>query len=272
MSGWVTGKWNAARALATITQHFANWKEVWAAYRSGTAPPPLLTRGGTKLGSLPGCDSISLFWEIWRDRCYTSRGFYQPQPTDTVLDLGANQGFFALFLCERVPGIRVHCFEPAAETRAQLLRNIESNGLGRTVSVYPFAISDRYTEATFHVTANSEHGSLFESQFSGSNAQKVECIPLSRAIELTQAGEIDLLKIDVEGAEIEILEGAAPEIWSRIHRVVVEYHDLFRPGCRDRVEVALRNAGYQVKVIPMPGNPLLGTIEATRATNGSFRK
>ena len=266
MSGWITGKWNAARALATIVRHFANWKGVWAAYRSGAAIPPMLTRGGTKLGCLPGSDPITLFWEIWRDHCYTGRGFYRPRPGDTVLDLGANQGFFALYLSERAPGIRVHCFEPSGETRAQLLRNIESNGLGRTVSVYPFAVSDRQTEAAFHVTGKSEHGSLFLSEFSGPDVQNVECVPLSRAVELTGADRVDLLKVDVEGAEIEILEGAGPEVWPRIDRVVVEYHDLFRPGCRDRVEAALRGAGYRVKVIPLPGNPLLGTIEATRAT------
>ncbi len=85
MSNWIVGKWAAATALASIARFFSNWKDVWAAYRSGATIPLLVTRGGTKLGSTPGSDAILLFWEIWRDRCYSAQGFYSPRPTETVI-------------------------------------------------------------------------------------------------------------------------------------------------------------------------------------------
>lgn len=90
----------------------------------------------------------------------------------------------------------------------------------------------------------------------------VECVGLTEALELTQARSIDLLKVDTEGAEVEIVTFAPPGVLSRIARVVVEYHDLLK---RDLILRAMECAGYRCRVVPSPGfEHHLGLIYASR--------
>ena len=50
------------------------------------------------------------------------------------------------------------------------------------------------------------------------------------ALRRSGAERVALLKVDVEGAEIEIVEAAGAAVWARIDRVVLEFHDRIRPG------------------------------------------
>lgn len=63
---------------------------------------------------------------------------------------------------------------------------------------------------------------------------------------------VDLLKVDVEGAELEVLEGVANEHWPHIRRVVAEVHDV--DGRVEKISALLRAAGFQhLKVEVEPG-------------------
>ena len=227
--------------------------------------PPFLLRNGLTLHHGPNDDAILLFREIFLDRVYSQGGFYSPKSTDTVLDLGANIGFFALWLQSQARGIRVLSFEPAAESRARLEQNIKANGLEASVRVYPFAVSDLSKVVSLRRAESSGHRSLFERVTTTEDGENVQAVDLAFAVEQSGVDVIDLLKIDVEGSEIEIVEGASAEVWKRIKRVVIEYHDLFRPGCRERVEVVLKCEGFaHIETLPEPGVPGLGLIRASR--------
>src|SRR5438270_8770844 len=102
----VAGKYYAARALAQFVRRFANWREVWAAYRTGRPLPPLRLRDGLTLYHGGHDDPIYLFREQFIERVYTRGGFYRPAPGDTVIDLGANIGSFALSLQWQARGVR----------------------------------------------------------------------------------------------------------------------------------------------------------------------
>jgi FkbM family methyltransferase len=250
----LAGQWGATWSLVQFLRAFRNWNEVWAAYRAGLRVPTLKFRNGLELHHGEGDDPIFLFREIFLGQFYTSRGFYVPKAGDVVLDLGANIGAFALFLESRARGIRVHCFEPAGRTRATLQRNVEANGLGELVKVYAYAVSDHHGVAALQQTGASITRSFFREEFAGAETEPVECVGLAEAIELCGAARVDLLKVDVEGAEIEVVEGMEPSGWGRIDRVVVEYHRC-RPGSRDRVTRALRDRGYgRIETIVAPGD------------------
>ena len=262
----VLGKWYAAGSLAQFIRYFRNWREVWEAYRTQAPLPPMVLKDGLRLFHEPSDDPILLFRELFVHRCYTRDGFYLPRSGDVVLDIGGNIGFFAVSLEWMARGVRVHSFEPAPDTRTRLRRNVTTNGLEDVVTIYPFAVTNNHGVVQLNAAALTGHRSLFDRPTSPAEpGETVPCINLAQAVELTGASRIDLLKIDVEGSEIEIVEGADAETWKKIRRVVVEYHDLFRPGCQERVFRVLTALGFPfLEILPEPKPPGLGLIRASR--------
>src|SRR5437764_10667897 len=71
----------------------------------------------------------SLFREVWIDRCYTP-GAFAVTPGQTIVDVGANVGVFALFAASADPTVRVIAIEPAARAAAYLRRNVRAGTPG----------------------------------------------------------------------------------------------------------------------------------------------
>ncbi len=263
----ILGKYHALKSLLEFVRFFDNWREIWSAYRRSATIPELRFRNDLVLFHGATDDPIVLFREIFVDRCYVSGGFYNPRPGDTVLDVGANIGFFAHFLASRCAAIRIHSFEPGSDARQLLLRNRETNRLEETITVHPVAISDRTDGIKLHRANNTGHRSVFATEFIdiSQDAEEVKSVTLDDAVKLSGANRIALLKIDTEGAETEIVEGASQEVWPKIDRVVFEFHDPFRPGSRDRVCRVLEANGFRrFRNITSPGNPGFGVVQACR--------
>jgi hypothetical protein len=74
--------------------------------------------------------------------------------------------------------------------------------------------------------------------------------------------KVDLLKLDVEGAELEIIEGASQMDWGRVRRIALEFHNFIRSDTGLRVANALRAHGYDQ--IDFRDDPAIGMIRASR--------
>jgi FkbM family methyltransferase len=258
----IRGKLYAALSLLQFARYFANWREVWIAYRTGSAIPPLEFRDGLKVLHGEGDDAIMLFREMFVDRPYTRQHFYVPKPGDTIVDLGANIGGFTLYLLSLTRRINVHCFEPSRATLGTLRRNVEVNHVEDLVSIYPIAVSDRSGTTCMSMRGLSVQRALVDgSRTDKAEVEEVRTMSLDDAIALCTAGEIDLLKMDIEGAELEAVTSASPALWFRIKRVAMEYHECFRPGCLAQLCRALRDNGF-VHIDVEPANVGQGILRA----------
>jgi hypothetical protein len=87
----------------------------------------------------------------------------------------------------------------------------------------------------------------------------VSTVSLGEVIERCAAdGPVRLVKIDTEGAEADILEGARRETLGAIEQFVLEYHDIFCPDALVRCEQVLTDAGFKYVVRPLaPGVGIL---------------
>lgn len=130
-----------------------------------------------------------------------------------VFDVGANIGAYANeILCSKVSVKQIYAFEPHGSTYQKLLKNV----IQKPIQAVNLGLSDQIGNATLYDRANacgSSHASLSAAIFSEVHRVKTE----STQIELTtvdnfcrmnQIEYIDLLKIDVEGYEINVLRGA----------------------------------------------------------------
>lgn len=135
-------------------------------------------------------------------------------PGDVYFDVGANFGQFALMAGRRVGEAgQVHAFEPSGEMVRQARANVELNGLDHVV-VNHVAVSDRPGTLALKVCApGQESFNSLGTPMRG--ADQVAATETVRAITLDDyAAEhgierVDLIKIDVEGAELAVVRGAA---------------------------------------------------------------
>jgi FkbM family methyltransferase len=128
------------------------------------------------------------------------------RPGDTVLDVGANLGFYTLTLARRVPGLALHAFEPIPRTFAALERHLALNGVA--AKAYPFGFSDEAAEKTFYFYPEDSVNASAANLTGGANVAEVRC-RVERLDDFVRREKVvpDFVKCDVEGAELLVFKG-----------------------------------------------------------------
>jgi FkbM family methyltransferase len=141
----------------------------------------------------------------------------------TVIDLGGNIGLFSLLAAQRAPSATIHVFEPGTPNLRILEMNLLANPqLGERIHVHREAVAGKSGVAKWFFDVNNPGGSsLFGT---GDTGTDVDIRSLSDVVK-EFAGRIGLVKIDIEGAEYEIIEQTPAEIWQLIPAISLELHD-----------------------------------------------
>ena len=135
---------------------------------------------------------------------------------NTIVDIGANRGQFALAARHCNPQARIIAFEPLAEPANKFRAILAADPL---IVLHPVAIGPTASSANMHVTAEDDSSSLLpitelqQSLFSGTNEVATETIqiePLTLRISPADLQAPALLKIDVQGYELPVLQGCQP--------------------------------------------------------------
>ena len=129
----------------------------------------------------------------------------------TVIDAGAHVGYHALMASARVgPRGMVHAFEPNPVVYDALRRNIERAG-GSNLVALPHALGRRSETRDLYLHAVTNRGatSFRPHDPATERAVPVDVIALDEYLAARRIARVDVLKIDVEGAEREVLAGAA---------------------------------------------------------------
>lgn len=150
-----------------------------------------------------------------------------------VIDIGANVGNHSVYLA-KVCGAMVHAFEPNVEALGHLRRNIARNRLSELIVVHDEALGSH--AGTARLTSRPT-GNLGGSRvLSGLGPIRVRCLD-DHWFE-----RVDLVKIDVEGSEIDVLAGATQTL--RAHRPLVVC-EAQHSAALDDLTVALGELGYR---------------------------
>ncbi len=124
---------------------------------------------------------------------------------DTALDIGANVGWYASLLCHLVGDEgEVHAFEPNRRL-VRLLKQLQERH--RQLHVHSMALGARERRADFHIPQNWVSGSLAEANETA-NVQRTRVAPLDDYVVELGVKRVDFIKMDAEGAEPMVLEGA----------------------------------------------------------------
>lgn len=189
------------------------------------------------------------------------------EPGETVVDVGANIGITAMRASAAVgPEGMVHAFEPDRKNRARFQQHITDNQI-RNIRIYPLAVGDRSSAGFVHrIPANSGMTTVTTSP--SEDGDEVRIVGLDEWFSAEPLFRLDVFKIDVEGAELEVLRGAQNLI-QRFHpKLFVEVDDsnLRSHGTNaHELTETIGNLGYDVQLIGTgaPGEEVHGDLVCT---------
>jgi FkbM family methyltransferase len=170
-----------------------------------------------------------------------------------ILDCGANVGLSALFYKRAYPQARITAYEADPTIAAQLARNLRVNG-APDVEVVAAAVWIENGVTAF-AAQGADAGTLH--QFSGQADRPSIQVPSCRLADVIARESIDLLKLDIEGAELEVLRDIEPHL-RNVSAMLLEVHE-FRSGCRRLPEILmlLGNAGFRYSITRVTQLPWL---------------
>ncbi len=176
------------------------------------ARAPLRIRSATS--DLPAFEDTFLFGHY---------AFGLPAPPRVIVDAGGHIGMVSILLANRYPDARIITLEPEAGNFALLRRNVE-----------PYPNIEPVHAALWKEDGQLDIANPGDSTWSYQVEEKpggeVEALTMDSVMARFGIGEIDLAKIDIEGAEKEVFE-AGGEWLGKVRCLAVELHDRMKPGC-----------------------------------------
>ncbi|GAM40553.1 hypothetical protein TCE0_039r12991 [Talaromyces pinophilus] len=225
----------------------------------------------------------------------------EPSSGPFIIDAGANIGLFTLYMKQKYPASKILAFEPAPQLFELLCRNLALNSIpfvkrddphGRSVDdikaveVFAVGLSVKESEEklTYYPTlpsnstlkpeekvilyreaARRSGQEMADHWFGGSYEVDVKLQRLSHYLNSNKNGKrvVDLLKIDVEGAELDVLRGLDDDYWALIQNIVLETME--KSGIRAEIEELLTRKGFEFTIEGAPWAPEeFNTIRAHR--------
>ena len=215
-----TGAAGLAGVLLKIPTVYKNWP-YFLASRFTKKPGVLRLRNGLRFQIRPQTSDRSSITEIFTQEPYTRRADFRLQPTDIVVDIGANIGAFTVYAASVATRGRVYAAEPMPDAFQGLKLNVALNNLTNVTlsQVALDALPGKRTLFGDGIRASMHFDG------GGSAGVAVDATTLDAFLATHQIAHVDYLKIDCEGAEFDIVATTPDHVMRRIRKIGVEYHN-----------------------------------------------
>jgi FkbM family methyltransferase len=223
--GWVRDHYGLTTALAHALQLV--WRDKSASL-SVPKVPSVVVR--------PGTADLSVFEEVFRQNGYD---FDLPSEPRIIVDAGAHIGLMSVALTHRYPEARIIAIEPEGGNFRILCEQAK-----RHPRIEPLRAALWARDTEIQIANPTAATWSFRTEERGDGIQEaIPAISLPTLMTRYKLERIDLLKMDIEGAEADVL-ASADEWIDRVDTLVVELHDRHRPGCSAALERAIAGRGF----------------------------
>jgi len=181
-----------------------------------------------------GTTDTKVYNDIWVDKAYAPIG---GNPA-VIVDAGGHIGLAAAYFATRYPHAQIYVIEPDDANFAMLTRNTE-----QFPNVHRIKAGLWGEHESLHISNPDASPWAFSLRAGGD----IEGVTVPDVLEMSGRHRIDLLKMDIEGAEIEVLNSAKAWI-HHVDALAIELHDRYRPGCSDALEHAVSGQSFDRQI------------------------
>lgn len=182
---------------------------------------------------------VAAFEQVFIDREYDLPiGDMRPK---FIIDGGANVGCASVFFAQKFPQASIWAFEPERSNYEILEQNGKRFDNITTMKAAIWS-SDTYVEIQ---NPNDEKWAFRVQQAATDGSSRVQALSIPSILKMAGADRVDILKIDIEGAERELFDESSAHWIHRVDVIIIELHDWIRPGCSDALSVATRGLNWE---------------------------
>jgi FkbM family methyltransferase len=197
------------------------------------------------------------YLEIFADKIYNRDPRFNVEDGDIIIDAGAHIGFYSLYQGLKMKSGRIFAFEPNYDTFCRLKKNIALNNLKNIVKPENAAVAGSNGVVNLRISRGSSEGNTIMKNGTVAEYEQTAAVPAITLDEIARRNhlkKIDIIKIDTEGAEVEILKGGVGLALGMAQKIVVETHS---SELKQNCEKILFEAGFsRVLVVPSGANML----------------
>lgn len=174
----------------------------------------------------------------------------------TIIDIGAGLGDFTIMAAKKFPKAKIIAFDPNPNQFRLLQKNIKLNGV-RNIECYKKAVGTKKSYYLYLSSFNI-HASIIKNK--PKKFIRVQGINLNNFLN----NRIDLIKIDCEGAEVDILKSINSKKIKFIRRFIIEYHNKIIKNADQKILTILNKWNYKFKIKKNSLIPETGYVFASK--------
>lgn len=182
----------------------------------------------------PKTTDAHAFWQVFIEGDYD---FPVPYMPNFIVDAGAHVGFASLYLAKRFPKARLFAIEPEPANADMFAANTESH---TNIELHRGALWNNHNPLNIeNPGADSWSFRVQEEDASGGGIPSITIDDI-----LNETRRIDILKLDIEGAENELFSGDTPWL-KNVGMVVIEFHERYKPGSTEMIHNVMKDYGFE---------------------------
>lgn len=180
-----------------------------------------------------------IFYQVFLNREYSIQYNFEPK---VILDCGANVGFASVYFKNAYPKAKIIAIEPDTDNYQMLIQNTkEYDG----IECLKGAVWNKDTHLIIKDPGIGSWGYMVE-ESANPTKDSIQVYTIDQLMKQFKLDQIDLLKIDIEGSELQLFESNYDSWLSKTKVIIIELHDKMRAGSSKSFFKALSNYDYSL--------------------------